>query len=60
LTQENIFCPKCHKLVAEKKVTEERVELRQNGKVLLSLSSQSRGNNIGLRCPSGHNVKVEI
>lgn len=57
---ESVFCPKCHKLVAQKRVTEERVELVQNGKVLLSLSKQSHGNKIGVKCPSGHNVKVEI
>lgn len=57
---ENIFCPKCHKLTAQISRTDERVELRQKGKVLLSLSAKSTGNKIGLRCPSGHSVKVEI
>lgn len=57
---ENIFCPKCHKLTAQINRSEERVELRQNGRVLLSLSAQTKGNTIGLKCPSGHNMKVEI
>lgn len=57
---ENIFCLKCHKLTAQKVVTQERVELRQNGKVLLSLSKQSSGNRIGVRCPDGHNVQVNL
>jgi len=53
-------CPKCHKLTAEIRNTEERVELVQEGKVLLSLSSKSTGNTINVKCPSGHSVKVEI
>ena len=57
---ERIFCPKCHKLAAELTRNEERVELRQNGKVLLALSAQSKANKISVRCPSGHSVKVEI
>lgn len=57
---ENIFCPKCHRLAAQKRVTEGRIELRQNGRVLLSLSKQSAGNKIGVRCPSGHNVPIEL
>lgn len=55
-----IFCPKCHKLAAELSRTEERVELRQNGKVLLALSKESHANKVGVRCPSGHNVRVEL
>lgn len=55
-----IFCPKCHKLAAELTRSEERVELRQNGKVLLALSSKSSGNKIGVKCPSGHSVRVKI
>jgi len=78
---ENIFCLKCHKLAAQKRVTPERVELLKNGRVLLSLSTkpsqdghhpwwkfwqktapkpQSRGNRIGVRCPDGHNVQVNL
>lgn len=57
---EDIFCPKCHKLAAEVIRNEGRVELRQNGKVLLALSAQSRCNKIGVQCPSGHNVEVEL
>jgi len=55
-----IFCPKCHKLTAEIRKNEERVELVQNGKVLLALSSKSSGNKISVRCPSGHSVEVKI
>lgn len=55
-----IFCPKCHKLAAELIKSEERVELRQNGRVLLALSAKSTGNTISVKCPSGHSVKVEI
>lgn len=54
------FCPKCHKLAAEVVRTEEKVELRQNGKVLVSLGAGSKGNKIGVRCEAGHNVAVEI
>lgn len=57
---ENIFCPKCHKLTAELIRNEERVELRQNGKVLLALSAKSTGNTIGVKCPSGHSVNLII
>jgi hypothetical protein len=56
----NIFCPKCHKPAAQIKRTEEKVEVLQNGKVLLSLSAQSRGVKIGTKCPDGHHVDVEI
>lgn len=56
----NIFCPKCHKLAAQIRKNGERVELVQKGRVLLALSAKSSGNRIGVRCPSGHNVKVEI
>jgi len=56
----SIFCPKCHKLAVEINRTEEKVELRQNGKVLLSLGAQSKANKIGVTCPSGHSVKVDI
>lgn len=57
---ENIFCQKCHKLAAEIRKNEEKIELRQNGRVLLALSSKSSGNSISVKCPSGHSVKVEI
>lgn len=57
---ENIFCQKCHKLAAEIRKNGEKIELRQNGRVLLSLSAQSRCNSISIKCPSGHSVKVEI
>lgn len=56
----SIFCPKCHKLTAQIIRDDKRVELRQNGKVLLSLSKESHGNKIGVKCPSGHNVHVEV
>ena len=56
----SIFCPKCHKLAAEITRNEERVELRQNGEVLLALSAQSSGNKISVRCKSGHSVEVTI
>ena len=55
-----IFCPKCHKLTTEIRNTGERIELVQNGKVLLSLSAKSTGNSISVKCASGHSVKVEI
>ena len=55
-----VFCPKCHKLAAEIVRNEERVELRQNGKVLLALSTKSSGNTISVKCASGHSVKVEL
>lgn len=36
---ENIFCDKCHKLAAQKRVTDERLELLQNGRTIISLST---------------------
>ncbi len=77
---ENIFCTKCRKLAAQKKVTPDRIQLLQNGRTLISLSKQvparkppwwefwhkpapaprSRGNRIGVRCPDGHSVPVEL
>ena len=60
MIMENIFCPKCHKMAAQIRRNEERVELRQNGKVLLALSSKSTGNTISVKCKSGHSVRVEI
>ena len=57
---ENIFCPTCHKPAAQIIRTEEKVVLRQNGRTIISLSAQSKGNNIGVRCPDGHNVKVAL
>jgi len=55
-----IFCKKCHRLAAVIIRTEERVELRQNGKVLLALSKESVGNKIGVKCPNGHSVEVAL
>lgn len=55
-----IFCPKCHKPAVQIRRTEEKVELRQNGRVLLSLSAQSRCNTISVKCPSGHAIKLNI
>ena len=57
---ERIFCSKCHKLAVEIIRNEERVELRQNGKVLLALSAKSTGNKMGVQCPSGHKVQVNL
>lgn len=55
-----IFCKKCHKQAAQINKTEEKIELRQNGKVVISLSAQSTGNNISVRCPVGHPVEVKF
>lgn len=54
-----IYCDKCHKLVATIKETDDKVEVLQGGKTLINLSKQS-GSNISVRCPSGHNVRLEL
>lgn len=54
-----IFCDKCHKLVATMKEDEDKVEVIQGGKTLIKLSKNS-GSNISVRCPSGHNVRLEL
>jgi len=54
-----VFCPKCHKLTAQVIRSDDGVKLVQNGKTLLSLGRGS-GNSIGVKCPSGHDVKVAV
>lgn len=54
-----IYCDKCHKLTATLKESDDNVEVIQGGKTLIKLSKQS-GSNISVRCPSGHNVRLEL
>ena len=54
-----IFCDKCHKLAATIKESDDKVEVIQGGKTLINLSKQS-GSNISVRCPAGHNVRLEL
>ena len=54
-----IYCNKCHKLAATIKEDEDNVEVIQGGKTLIKLSKQS-GSNISVRCPSDHNVRLEL
>lgn len=58
---ENIFCRRCHKLAAQIRRNEDKVEVRQGGRVLLSLSAKSSGNKIGVSCPScKKSIKLNI
>ena len=54
-----IYCDKCHKLAATIKEGDDKVEVIQGGKTLINLSKQS-GSSISVRCPSGHNVRLEL
>lgn len=60
MSNNSIFCPKCHKLTAQIIRNEDGVKVIQNGKVLLSLGKGSSGNSLAVSCPSGHRVKVEV
>lgn len=55
-----VFCPKCHSETAQIVMTGEKTELRQNGKAVLTLSSKSKTNKLGIRCRYGHSVRVRI
>lgn len=55
-----IFCPVCHKLTAQVIRDGNGVRLMQNGKSILSLGKNSSGNSIGVKCPDGHSVSVEM
>lgn len=59
MATKQIFCTKCHKLAATIKESDDKVEVIQGGKTLINLSKQS-GSNISVRCPSGHNVRLEL
>ena len=55
-----IFCPKCHRLVAQVVKDDNGVKVMQGEKVLISLGgSSSKGNKISVNCPNGHPVEVE-
>ena len=60
MSNKTIFCPICHKLTAQVIRDDNGVKLMQNGKSILSLGKNSSGNSISIRCPAGHNVKVEM
>lgn len=55
-----IFCPSCHKLTAQVISNDNGVKLTQNGKTILSLGKNSSGNNVNVRCPAGHTVRIEM
>jgi len=59
MTSKLIYCSKCHKLAATIKENDDNVEVVQRGKTLIKLSKQS-SSNISVRCPSGHNVRLEL
>ena len=59
MSNKRIYCSKCHKLAATIKESDDKVEIRQGGKTMISLSKQS-SSNISVHCPSGHNVRLEL
>ena len=53
------YCPKCHKEAFRTEETDEGVKIIQGGRSVFNFN-RSSNINIGISCPSGHNVKFEM
>ena len=55
-----IYCPKCHKLVAIVAENNNGKKVIQNGNVLINMPKGSTGNSLSVRCPDGHSVSITV
>lgn len=59
MASRQVFCRKCHQVAATIKTKDGKVKVMQGGKSMITLSEGS-GSNISVRCPNGHNVRLEL
>ena len=59
MASRQVFCRRCHQVAARIKTEDGKVKVMQGGKGMINLSEGS-GSNISVRCPNGHNVKLEL
>ena len=55
-----VYCKKCHKLVACVIESDDGKKIIQNGNVVINMPKGSSGNTITVRCVDGHSVPVTI